>query len=534
MKHLQLKILFIFVISSLFLNCARRGTPIGGPKDSIPPVLVKAIPKIESVNFKAEKIKIYFDEYIKLKDVKKNLVISPPQKNDPEIIPVGTASKYISIKILDTLDANTTYSFNFGNSIIDNNESNELGNFKYVFSTGIYIDSLSLSGKVTDPLLKKSVKGIDVLLYAYNENFTDSIIYKEKPRYIANTLDSTLFNLTNLKEGKYLMIALQDVNNNKIYNPKTDKIGFIKDTISLPIDSSYNFTLLKEIPELKVIRPKEEVKGHLIFGFEGDAHDLDIKLLTTTPKDFKSEIIYDAIKDTIHYWYSPFETDSLNFEVSKNEYLEPFTARIRSSKIDSLKIEHSGNTLHLLDTFSLNSNTPIVQFDKSLISLFSSDSIPVNFEPSLSKTKTKLYLNFEKKYKTLYTVKLLPDALVDIYDIASDSLNYKFNTKSPDDYGILKLNFTSNYSKSLIVELLNNKEQLVRVLKIDAPQEIIFNSLSPDTYFVRVTFDENSNGKWDTGNYLNKQQPEKIIYFKKPLELRANWENNETFDLNQL
>ena len=126
MRNSLVKFLLVLMIASAFFDCARRGTPTGGPKDTIPPVLIKAIPATETINFKEKQIKIYFDEYIKLKDVNKKLVISPPQKYDPILTPVGTASKFITIKLQDTLDANTTYAFNFGNSIVDNNEENKV------------------------------------------------------------------------------------------------------------------------------------------------------------------------------------------------------------------------------------------------------------------------------------------------------------------------------------------------------------------------------------------------------------------------
>nr|MBP9602088.1 Ig-like domain-containing protein [Lutibacter sp.] len=150
MRATFIKFLVIIVLYASFFGCARRGTPTGGPKDSIPPVLVEASPALNTINFKSDKIKLVFDEYIKINELNKNLIISPPQKNEPIIFPAGTASKFISIKILDTLDANTTYAFNFGNSIVDNNEGNKFQNFKYVFSTGTYIDSLSLAGEITN------------------------------------------------------------------------------------------------------------------------------------------------------------------------------------------------------------------------------------------------------------------------------------------------------------------------------------------------------------------------------------------------
>ena len=326
------KIILLITLGLVLSNCAKRGKPTGGPLDSIAPILVSANPEHKTINFKAKKIKIYFDEYIKLKDASKQLVVSPPQKYDPIITPMGTASKLITIEILDTLDLNTTYAFNFGNSIVDNNEENELGNFKYVFSTGTYIDSLDLKGEVIDPILKTPVKGIDVMLYEYNDSYTDSTIFKEKPRYIANTLDTTLFEITNLREGKYLLIALNDSNGNKIYNPEIDKIGFVEDTITIPTDKKFNFPIFKEIPELKVIKPKEVTKGHLIFGYKGNAKGLNIQLLTPTSNEFKSVTNFEKDKDTINYWYTAIEADSLNFVISKDEYTEEFTVKNKNFK----------------------------------------------------------------------------------------------------------------------------------------------------------------------------------------------------------
>ncbi len=532
MKNSLVKFLLVLMIASAFFECARRGKPTGGLKDTIPPVLIKAIPAIETVNFKNKQIKIYFDEYIKLKDVNKKLVISPPQKNNPIITPVGTASKFITIKILDTLDANTTYAFNFGNSIVDNNEENKLGNFKYVFSTGTYIDSLNVKGEVTDPLMKKKVNNIDVMLYEYNASFTDSVIYKQKPRYIANTLDSTLFEITNLRAGKYLLIALKDANNNKIYNPKIDKIGFIKDTLVVPTDKEYNFTIFKEVPELKVFKPVEASKGHLIFGFEGDASALNIEILSQKPANFKSQIVFEKEKDTANFWYTPFEADSLTFSVSKNNYSEKFTLRPRSTKIDSLKIiQNATSFLHLIDTFSIVTNTPIVNFDRSKIKITEKDSTVVDFKESISKSKTKLTLNFDKKHNKEYKFELKSKAITDIFGLSNDSIVYRLKTKLPEDYGTINIDLSSTKKTALIVELLDDKDVLIRLAKIDKPQKVSFNLLSPGNYSVRVTLDENNNGVWDTGSFLNKRQPEVVKYFDKKIELRANWDVNELFNL---
>ena len=525
------KLLFLISIISLCSSCARRGKPTGGPYDSIPPVLIKAVPELETINFTEKKFKIYFDEYIKIKDIKRNLVISPPQKYEPIITPAGSASKFISIKILDTLDANTTYSFNFGNSIVDNNEENELGNFKYVFSTGTYIDSLNLTGEVLDPKIKDVTKNIAVMLYEYNEFFIDSIIFKEKPRYIANTLDTTLYDITNLRSGKYLLIALRDGNNNSIYDPRSDKIGFLADTISIPTDTSYNLVVFKEIPELKVIKPKELHSGHLIFGFMGDAEGLKIDLLTEKPEGFNSSIVFEKDKDTLNYWYTPFENDSLNFTVSLGDYSEDFTLKTRKPDIDSLSVtKYAGGSLHILDTFSITTNTPIVNLDKSLIKVTDIDTVEVDFNAILDPSKTKLYVDFEKKYDNSYHIEILPNTITDLFGISNDSLDVKLKTKTPEDYGIINVDLYSELDTSFIIELLNEKGDIIRTVKTPEEDLIPFELLEPGIYLVRIILDKNRNGVWDTGNFLERRQPEDIRFFKdRPIEIRANWDIIEEF-----
>ena len=183
--------IFIITISVLLINCANRGTPQGGEKDKEPPKILKSVPANYSTNFKGKEIKIYFDEYVKLKNLQKQLIISPPMKTQPEILPLGSARKNITIKIFDTLQPNMTYAFNFGQSVVDNNEENPFPFYRYVFSTGDYIDSLTVKGEIFDAEKRKPEEFVSVMLYEIDSTYTDSIIYKESPKYVTNTLDST-------------------------------------------------------------------------------------------------------------------------------------------------------------------------------------------------------------------------------------------------------------------------------------------------------------------------------------------------------
>ncbi len=518
-----------FSISILILsNCARTGRPEGGPKDEDAPLFVTANPPYETINFDKKEIRLNFNEFIKLKDINKQLIVSPPLKNPLLITPQGTASKFLDLKILDTLNKNTTYIINFGNAIEDNNESNTLESFKYVFSTGNYIDSLTSKGKVKDAYYKGKIKNINVLLYKIDSSFNDSIIFKKKPSYVTNTLDSTNFNFSNLKKGKYLMVALKETASDYIYNPRVDEIGFYKDTISLPKDSIIKnpIVLFKENLSYKLVRGKEISKGKIAFAFEGKAPDLTVKIISETPKDFRSIAKFEQNKDTLNYWFTPFETDSLNFIVTNKKVIDTLTVKLRKKKIDSLLLKSSvGRTLHFRDTFFITANNPLIKIDTNQISITDKDTLTVPYKKYLSPKENKVGLLFEKKPEQNYSIKILPSALFDIYQQKNDTLNFNLVTKEIEDYGRITMSIVNPDNDHLIIELLEgkNKDKLVERRFISTSKDLVFNLLEPKSYFVRAIIDTNKNKKWDTGNYLLKRQAEEIIYFKEELKLRANY-----------
>lgn len=525
----------ILVFIGSILSCAKRGRPSGGPKDEDKPIFVVANPPYESLNFSAKKIKITFNEYVRLKNVNKQLVVSPPLKYPPLISPQGTASKEITIQILDTLQPNTTYTFDFGNSVEDNNEGNQLERFKYVFSTGTYIDSLTTKGSVKDAFLKKFEKDIKLLLYKIDSNFTDSIIYKQKPNYVTSTLDSTIYNFSNLQEGKYLLIGLNDKSSDYIYAPKEDKIGFYKDTVVLPRDSILNtpISIFKEVLPYDFKRVKEVNKGRLLFGYQGDAKDLKIKLLSKVSDSFRSISRFEKEKDTINYWYTPVDLDSLNFLITNKDVIDTVTVKLRKKKLDSLSI--SSNTrsiLELKDTFYLNSNNPIISLDTSKVSLVDKDTLKVPYQSIISNTENKLGFVFKKGYKQKYTLTVLPKAIRDVYHMTNDSLNYTFGTKDIEDYGEIKLRVNNPSSKNLIIELTYEDGSVVYRKFANSSTTLQFPLLIPKNHLIRVIIDKNNNGKWDTGNFLKRIQPEEIIYYPDILKVRSNFTYDQNISIN--
>ncbi|HET7360413.1 MAG TPA: Ig-like domain-containing protein, partial [Salinimicrobium sp.] len=293
MKKVLFRILFVHFLVFVFMGCAKRGTPEGGPIDEEPPEFIRASPENFSINFDGDEIEIFFDEYIQLEDAQRQIIFSPPMDPPPTITPLGTPRKSVKIEILDTLQPNTTYAINFGRSVVDNNEGNPLPFFRYIFSTGSYIDSLSLSGTVSNAYSKKTEPFISVMLYEVDSSYTDSIIYKKPPRYITNTLDSSVtFQLQNLKAGTYEMIALKDVNSNYTFEPSVDKIGFFEDFVQIPNDSTFHLVLFEEeLPFEMAPRPEQVEQQHILFGYQGEIMEdsIQIELISNPPANFEQK-----------------------------------------------------------------------------------------------------------------------------------------------------------------------------------------------------------------------------------------------------
>ena len=525
------KLLFLVVlVAAVIVGCARKGRPEGGPKDEDAPIMMMAKPPYETTGFDKKKIKITFDEYIVLKDLTKQLVVSPPLKYPPIITPQGTPSKYIDIKILDTLKTNTTYTFNFGNSVQDNNENNKLESFKYVFSTGNYIDSLKIKGTVTNAFKQEKLKSVGVLLYRLDSTYNDSIIYKQKPNYVTSTLDSTNFEFTNLQKGKYLLLALKEPSTNYLFSSRTDEIGFFTDTISLPKDTLVTkpIRLFKEKQPFKFKRGKEIVKGKIQFGYVGENNDMKIELMSDVPESFKAFSEYEKDKDTLNYWFTPIAQDSLNFIVTNKEFKDTITVRLRKKQLDSLTISSNINsTLHFNDTLFLKTNNPIVTVDKTKFSLIDKDTVNIDFEVK-KQAINKLAVVFKKAPKTSYKFNVLPKGIIDLYETTNDSLNYQFKTLTTEDYGSIVLDIKKETPHPVIIQLLN-KKKVVKTSYVLTSKKVTFNLLQPKEYSVRAIVDKNNNHVWDTGDFLSRKQPEQVIYLETTFKLRANWIQNEDF-----
>jgi len=524
------------MIKSTLSNCAKKGSPSGGPKDSIPPIIIRSNPENYTINFNGDEIRIYFDEYIKLKDLQQNLIISPPLEYQPVITPLST-SKVLKIKILDTLKPNTTYSFNFGKSIVDNNEENEFDYYKYIFSTGNYIDSLTVKGKIADALLPQPDKRTTVMLYEMTEAFNDSIIYSEKPTYITTTKDSTqTFELTNLKEGNYLLIALQEVIGNYTFEPKNDKIGFIDETITTPNDSSYTILLFKEIPVYKIARPSHVAKNKIVFGYDGNADSLKVSPISELPERFTSKVYWDPKVDSLNYYFKPAidieQTDTLLFLATNNLQIDTLAVRMRDLFADSLNISRLGSTNAIpRDTLKFQLNNPLISLNAEMIKVTNKDSMQIPVATWIDRRSNIASILFNKTDEQLYTIEILPNAFTDFFENTNDTLTYGMRTLEVSDYGELSMTLVNVEKYPIIVELVDSKFKVVASRYLTENTPLYFDYLDPDQYYFRIIYDDNLNKIWDTGNYLDKKQPEKVIYFSRQIDIRPNFFINETFTI---
>ncbi|HET8885750.1 MAG TPA: Ig-like domain-containing protein [Salinimicrobium sp.] len=535
MKKILKHSFYVFFILLLFIQCAKRGTPTGGPEDELPPTFIRATPNNYSTNFNAEEIRIYFDEYVKLENSQKQIIISPPMDPAPTITPLGTASKYIRIQINDTLAENTTYVINFGRSIVDNNAANPLPFFKYIFSAGSAIDSLSVSGEIKDAFERIPDSYVSVMLYEVDSTYTDSIIYNEVPRYITNTLDSaTTFQLTNLKAGTYQLIALKDKNNNYKYEPTIDKIGYASEPIEIPTENIFSLELYPETPEFEITKPAHLAAQHLIFGYKGEIDLKRIEILQTpVQKNFEYRIFQDQKTDTLHYFYKPKITaDSLNFEIIHHNYAEEVSVKLKELEKDSLLLDIlPKNEIGFNDSLIISGNIPLEIQDEKLFNLYDKDSLPVAFTAEMLEYQNKIFIDFEKSENQVYRFEALPGAITDFFGSKNDSISHGLKTKEYSDYGNLFFSVQNLPKHQVILQLVNSKKEVVMQKIGKTLNSFEFLNIKPAKYFLRIIFDTNENGQWDAGNFLKKIQPEKVIYFPNELDIRANWDVSETFIL---
>lgn len=569
--------LVLAVFSGFFMNCANQMAPTGGPKDETPPVVLLSDPANMSTGFSEKRIVLDFNEYVQLKDVNKQLIMSPPLLKSPELRLRG---KSVIIDLDEELKPESTYTINFGKSIVDLTESNPLTDFQYVFSTGGFIDSLALSGKTLNAFDLKPPKDIFTMLYSESQTDTiplDSMPFRIPPYFVTRNAEDGSFMFTHLKPGRYALFSLKDLNSNYLYDLPNEEVAFLDSLISpeIPIEveidsipgdsismdttkihrhslvvkSLHQIRLFKPMDTIQRVDKKEAIDStHIMISFRIRPQNPKFSFLEPpfSNDDYFPEMSPE--KDTNIFWLKNPVWDTLRIEVSDHDRVVD-TVTIVNKPPNSKKTKNtpqitigsplqissnaSSRTLDLDVPFRLKFNRPVKTFDFSRISIMTeSDTLmdmPFGFIDSLKRT-AQMSFNFDesKPYKIL----IPQGSFSDIYDAVNDTTEIVFTTKAMRDYGALIINVSPiGEGTPLIIQLLTEKEAVLKQQVVEHGTKIRFDYLKPGKYLLKAISDTNRNGRWDTGNYSVKLQPENVYYIGKTIEIKSNWDVEEDWEI---
>ena len=517
------------------MACAQQVPLTGGPKDEVPPQLdtIESIAN-NQIRFQKQDVILYFDEYVNLKDAAKQILISPPP-NYPPII--DNRLKKVSVSLEET-----TYVINFGESITDFTENNKLQNFTFVFSTGDFIDSLSIKGEVFDAYTSEPVEDMVVMLYT---NHQDSVIYKEKPFYFARTDEEGKFKIKNLRADTFKIAVIGDLNLNYTFDSKSEFVGFLDSLYVVTTDTSdiISLEVFKEVNEVSYKGFDIRNQGEIDISFDPYVDLSTLRLLDSI--DYYWDIP-DKKVALATLWYAPATTSRINWETTRNGELDTVTARINLNSVDtipgSINIKGSKHSkqigLHPSDTLAFNLSYPIKGVNAEFITAFVTidtitiDTLSIDWI-NLAQPSMQLKAIYSWTPEQNISLQFLPGAIVDFYNKTNDTLDYEIKIAKADDFSSIELSFANFDSSDYIIQLLEKEKWITESIYTHGDSTITFNKLNPTDYNLLIIQDRNRNRRWDPGNYLFKQQSEQI-YRKSLGTISAGVVSKSTLDLIEL
>ncbi|MEJ7556988.1 MAG: Ig-like domain-containing protein [Pedobacter sp.] len=519
------------VLILMIYGCASIQTPQGGPRDDKAPEIVSMLPKNLTTNFNSKKILIEFDEYFKIENEVKEFSISPELKVAPTL---KVKQRRLEITFTDTLEKNTTYTLNFGKAIADINEGNAIKNLTYVFSTGPVLDSLSIRGRVTNT--KTGKPELDAVAFILPLN-RDTLFGKGRPSIYTRTDSNGNYQLNNLRKDTYRIYALKETNGDKIYQQPTDEIGFIKDSVVLTnnIDSA-NIKLFKEDALVfRILERKLEKDGSISFTFNQKLKKPEVVVLDPPALDVSKRLKFSKYHDSLKLWLTDLSFDSTKISIRDDGKLLQTTTITRGKKETYTRVltaagNLDGSTLNPNHPLRLTFNLPVDSVDRTKITLLE-DSVAVS---NFSITKDSLdFLTYIVRYpwkaKRPYDIKYGAGAFTAIFNAKNKEFTQTFTLGSRDDYGTLIAKIVvPEKNKSYILDILNESSAVINTSVLTQDTTITFQNYRAGKYFLRITYDNNKNGIWDTGNVFKRVQPERIWNEPVEMSIRANWDRNVT------
>lgn len=593
-KRLMIKnISFVIIsfVSLIFISgCANQGYPEGGPKDESPPRMVASDPPMNATNFKGDEIEIEFNELIVLRDAMQKVVVSPPLNKPPIIRGLGNK---VTVILDEELQPATTYTIDFADAIQDNNEGNPLTGFTFSFSTGETQDSLQVSGHLFEADTHTPVAGALVMAHS---NLADTAFTKTVPARVAKTNEKGEFTIMNLAEGKYRIFALEDMNRNYRFDQPGERIAWypdlveptfewrdrvdslFKDSVTLDtvlytkelvyLPDSIQLFLFQEDFEDQYLDTRERKERHrLDFIFNRPLEDsLRVKPIpSVTEKD--DWFIYERSlrHDSVMIWITDSSLiardsltieavypvrDSLNNLVDRVDTLKMFyrdrdTQENRKRRDGDekekparvpLSVRLPGGNLDIGTSVLLSFPVPLSGIVIDSMELTQkADTVfqPVNFNIFQDSIRIR---NFKIVHPWMpggeYRLVIDSAAFQGIYGRVNNPLKSEFKIKTEESYGTLYID-VPNAGDNALLQVLNSKEEVIRKAWLPENGKLAFRYLKPGEYFLRILEDLNANGKWDTGDFSEGRQPERVHYYPEKIQLRANWDQGVTWDLNE-
>jgi uncharacterized protein (DUF2141 family) len=555
----------------LYASCAKQTAPTGGPRDTIPPELLSANPKNNQINYKGDKLELTFNEFIVLENAKEQILITPDINKNYEAV---AKKKKLEITFKEKLKDSTTYLINFQSAVKDITEKNPPENLKIAFSTGTYIDSLTIKGKVIDPLLNKPIKNLTVALY---ESDTFSV-FSHKPSYISRTNDKGLFSIENLKHGRYYIYAFNDANRNLLIDSRTEAYAFnpqpfelsknisdtqlnlikldsrpIKLASARPYNTYFNIKLSKPIDRFVV----KTANNDSIFAITGE-DNASLKIYNTITADSLpvNVTVWDSLEQSIDTLvYAKF--------LEKKSTPEPFEVITSKWKLLKEKGKIEGTITYNKPIREINFDSIFFQVDSLTIIPFTARDLSINADDNtitVSKAFDKSLLKEKQKTEAAPIQRPKPDTTTTrqnrpvtdkntdrpeqpspiimnelhfgkaaFISIESDSSSEVMEVLRPltvEETGIIRLNIQT-IQPYIIVQLLDKTNTIVQAVRNKSA--ISFEDLPPGDYQIRLIIDSNNDGRWSPGNIYRRQETEPVQFYKNEkdnttINLKANWE----------
>lgn len=583
--------IFIIIAAAVMYSCANIGNPSGGPIDKTPPIFMRSNPTPNAVNVKDRKIEIFFDEIVTLKDPSTKIIVSPAQTEMPRMSALG---RKVTVELVDSLLPNTTYTIDFSNSIQDNNEGNAIDNFAFAFSTGSVIDSMRVSGYVLDSRTLEPMQSVVVGLQSnladsafHKEKLQRVALTNDRGQFTIRNVSPGSYHIFALKDldRDYKFgnptediafldsIIVPSIGSREaadtVYNDLNEIDTIMHATRPAYFPNDILLSMFNEDRKSQYLANNLRVDSTRISLTFAAASDTLPSLSIVGRNDVPDQwytLERSQTNDTLTYWIRPPHLVSADTLMVATTYLRTDTASNLSWGTDTLKFTFqrqkakkkkkneetdsleqirfmelhplANGTQEVYAPLLLQTGTPIERYSREAFHLQRKLQNDTTFYPAEIKSialrdstlsRRDLMLKVDWEPGAAYTLAVDSLAMTDIYGLQTKPLKVDFNVRKMEEYGNIVFNIPA-VRDSAIVELLDGTEKIVLRAPVKSHRAELLNLL-PGKYYARLFIDRNGNGKYDTGNYDMHLQPEETVYYPGAINLKKNWDVEQTWDI---